>query len=232
VLGYYARKQRGVEQNIHIRTLREHRSCRRCGMPRAMLAVGLCPVAERCGTEPKVIIFMGLAGSGKSTQGQILAAYLHCPWVSTGNLLREHNFDAAIQKQMLKGEIIDDSLTLKVLGAELTRLKIDKNQCILDGSPRTLSQAQWLVKEFGDSITAVINLKTSEATAKTRLLARHRPDDHEAAIAERFGEYDTKIKPILKYLRDSKIEVFEIDGDQALPAVAGDIVEALGIKAI
>lgn len=174
---------------------------------------------------------MGLAGSGKSTQGQILAAYLHCPWVSTGNLLREYNFDADIQKRMLKGEIIDDSLTLKVLGAELSRLEVNKNQCILDGSPRTLTQARWLVDEFKDNIEAVVHLKTSEATAKARLLARHRPDDHEAAIAERFGEYETNIKPILKYLGDNGLPVFEINGEQPLPAVAGDIVKALGIKA-
>lgn len=179
-----------------------------------------------------MIIFMGLAGSGKSTQGQILAAYLHCPWVSTGKLLSEYNFDAAIRKQMLAGEIIDDSLTLKVLGAELGRLEASKKQCVLDGSPRTLTQAHWLVDQFESNITAIIHLKMSVATAKARLLARHRPDDHETAIAERFEEYETNVKPILEYLSASGMDVFEINGEQALPAVTSDIVKALNIKAI
>lgn len=181
-----------------------------------------------------MIIFTGLAGSGKTTQGQILAAYMHCPWISTGNLLREHNFDPEIQKQMLAGEIISDELTLKVLEKELNRLDASKNECILDGSPRTLEQAEWLLaksKAGQLKINAVIHLTISPQASKERLLARQRPDDHAAAIDERFHEYETNIKPILKYLRDNDVKVFDIDGGQALPDVAADIVNDLGIKA-
>lgn len=181
-----------------------------------------------------MIIFTGLAGSGKTTQGQILAAYMHCPWVSTGNLLREHNFDPEIQKQMLAGEIISDEITLKVLGRELKRINAAKKECILDGSPRTLEQAKWLLAkvEAGElKIDAVIHLKISLRVSKERLLARQRPDDHELAIDERFREYETNIKPILRYMKDNNVKVFDIDADQSLPDVAADIVKDLGIKA-
>lgn len=182
-----------------------------------------------------MIIFMGLAGSGKSTQGQILAAYMHCPWISTGNLLREHNFDVEVQQQMLAGEIISDEQTIKILDKELKRLDVDRRECILDGSPRTLEQAKWLINKVKDhelKITAVIHLKISPELSKDRLLARRRPDDHEEAIAERFHEYETQVKPILAYLKTNNIRVFDIDGGQTLPEVAADIVKDLDIKAV
>jgi len=177
---------------------------------------------------------MGLAGSGKSTQGQILAAYMHCPWISTGNLLREHNFDPTVQKQMLAGEIISDEITLKVLDNELNRIKATTRECILDGTPRTINQAEWLVAKVKANqlkISAVIHLKISPENSKARLLSRQRPDDHEEAIDERFIEYETQVKPILRYLKDNQIKVFDIDGSQSLGNVASDIVKDLKIKA-
>ncbi len=163
-----------------------------------------------------MIIFMGLAGSGKSTMGQLLAAHLHCPWISTGNLLRQ-NMDAATQAQMLKGEIISDEQTLAVLDEEFKRIDAAHNQFILDGSPRTMFQAQWLVKkaQAGDlKINAIIHLQVSKDVAKARLLSRHRPDDYDQAIEERFKEYDDAILPILGYLNKEGFKVHAIDSER------------------
>ena len=178
-----------------------------------------------------MIIFMGLAGSGKSTMGQLLAAHLHCPWVSTGNLLRA-KMDQPTQAEMLKGKIISDEQTLAVLDEEFRRIGADQNQFVLDGSPRTMRQAQWLVEKdhAGElKITGVIHLKVAQDTAKKRLLARQRPDDHEQAIAERFREYDEAIVPIIKYLTKEGYKVHDIDADQPPEKVSADINGALGL---
>lgn len=177
-----------------------------------------------------MIIFLGLAGSGKSTQGQLLAAHLHCPRVSTGNLLRDFNMDSEVQKRMLKGEIIDDSTTLSVLENELQRIDASSNEFILDGSPRTLPQARWLLDKARTGqlkITAVIHLRTTQSTAKERLLARKRPDDTEEAISERFSEYENTVKPILDYLKNEGVKVYDIDGDRAPETIAVDIEQRL-----
>jgi len=178
-----------------------------------------------------MIIFMGLAGSGKSTMGQLLAAHLQCPWVSTGSLLRSH-MDKDTQKQMLKGEIISDELTLGVLDEEFRRIGAHEKQFILDGTPRTMRQAEWLVsKDHGGElkITSIIHLAIDKDKAKQRLLKRQRPDDYEQAIAERFREYDESIKPIVKYLTKEGYKFHEINADQKPEAVEADIEKELGI---
>jgi adenylate kinase len=50
-----------------------------------------------------MIIFFGMAGSGKSLQGEILAEKYGWKWLSMGKLLREQD-DAEIQEKQKKGE--------------------------------------------------------------------------------------------------------------------------------
>jgi adenylate kinase family enzyme len=178
-----------------------------------------------------MIVFMGVAGSGKSTMGQLLAAYLHCPWISTGNLLRQ-SMGPEIQKQMLRGEIINDEQTLTVLDDEFRRIGAGQNQFVLDGTPRTMRQAKWLVEKDKSGevkITAIVHLISSQDIAKGRLLARQRPDDHEEAIKARFREYDDSIVPILDFLSSEGYKVHAINAEQRPEKVEADIEKALGI---
>jgi adenylate kinase family enzyme len=177
-----------------------------------------------------MIIFMGVAGSGKSTQAGMLAQELGCQRLGVGDLLRM-NMDGEQAKKMLAGEMISDDILLPILGQEIKKLK--QQQFILDGSPRSMEQAKWWVERAKNGevdITAVIHLKTSEPTAKKRLLARHRPDDREDAIRERFNEYNSTIQPMLSYLREEGIKVYDIDGERAPGVVDKEIKKVLEIN--
>lgn len=176
-----------------------------------------------------MIILMGLAGTGKSTQGRLLAAQLHCAWISTGGLLRQQ-MDQATQADMLQGKIIDDDKTINVLAEEFKRLDAAHNECILDGSPRTMVQAEWLARQAQAGhirITAIIHLIADKAVARQRLLARQRPDDHEAAIAERFREYEEAVVPILNFLQQQGYIVHQVNAEQPAEVVKQDILKAL-----
>jgi adenylate kinase len=175
-----------------------------------------------------MIIFLGLAGSGKSTQSQLLAKKLSCPWLSTGQMLRDTITDSSIKKRMLEGEVLDDSLMLPLLDEQLKRLAA--NEFILDGSPRTLNQAKWLVEKIkyhGINLTAVIHLEASKDEVRKRLLKRGRQDDTETAIEERFREYEKTIIPILNYLRQNNLPVYDIDGQQDPDLVDSNILSVL-----
>ncbi|MGH7928611.1 MAG: adenylate kinase family protein, partial [Candidatus Binatia bacterium] len=107
-----------------------------------------------------MILFFGPPGAGKSVQGQVLAARHDWRWLSTGQLLRDTH-DPEVLKKMQTGALIDSELTSRVLGDALKRSK-DIEHVILDGYPRQLEQAEWLIRsqpEHERSISLVIILE-------------------------------------------------------------------------
>lgn len=176
-----------------------------------------------------MIIFMGVAGSGKSTQAGMLAQKLGCQRLGVGDLLRV-NMNGRQAKKMLAGEMVEDSKLLPLLDKELK--KFSHKQFILDGSPRSMNQAEWWAEKIKSGevkLDAIIHLEVSENTAKKRLLARHRPDDYEGAINERFREYHNTIEPILSYLKGQGFPVYDINSERVPEAVEKDIEKSLGV---
>ena len=140
--------------------------------------------------------------------------------------------DAATQAEMLQGKIIGDEHTINVLQEEFDRIGASHRQFILDGSPRTQFQAEWLidkVKKGELKIDAVFHLMVSKEIAIKILLTRHRPDDHEEAIAERFREYDQQVVPIIKYLNSEGIKVHEISSEALPENIEVELEKVLGI---
>ena len=90
-----------------------------------------------------MIILMGLAGSGKSTQGRILAERLGGEWLSAGQVLRETQ-DPVMREVMDRGELVDDGLVIQLMGARMAQAEAAGKPVILDGYPRTVRQAKWV----------------------------------------------------------------------------------------
>ncbi len=176
-----------------------------------------------------MIIFMGVAGSGKSVQGKLLAEKLKYQWVSTGELLRK-NLVENHRDEMLKGKLLNDKEIIGVIDGFLATAS--PSECILDGFPRTLSQAEWLLNQKvpGDHITAVIHLKADADVVKKRLLDRGRPDDNEVAINQRFKEYNNQTLPIVDLFVENKITVYEIDAERPVEQVHKEILSKLTVK--
>jgi len=176
---------------------------------------------------------MGVAGSGKSVQGKLLADELGYYWLSTGEVLRKHISDER-QDEMLAGKLLDDQEIIGVLGDFLTSFK-KKQECVLDGFPRTLPQAEWLLdqhKRGKIKITAVVCLEALTTTVEKRLLARGRPDDHKEAIQLRFHEYEKQTLPIIESFKQAKIPVYAVDGENQIEEVHQDVLSVLGQKIV
>jgi adenylate kinase len=175
-----------------------------------------------------MIIFMGVAGSGKSLQGRMLADELSLPWLSTGEFLRML-VAGQRRKEMLAGKLLDDQEIIALVQKIFT-LTAGQQEFVLDGFPRTAPQADWLlsqVKHGQLQISSVIHMQASEEVVRDRLLERGRQDDHHDAIAERFEEYRSAILPILDQFKSAGIHVHDIDGEQPVEAVHSHIVQAV-----
>lgn len=160
-----------------------------------------------------MIIFFGPAGAGKSVQGQILSARHGWRWLSAGQLLRDTH-DIELLKQMQTGELISNDAVNEIMSDAIKRSK-DIDHLVLDGFPRQLSQAEWLVEsqaEHERSIALVVVLEVPESELLRRLQLRGRADDTPESVAKRMQIYRTEIYPILTYLTDKHIKIVHIDG--------------------
>ena len=90
-----------------------------------------------------MILFFGPAGAGKSVQGQLLSARHGWRWLSTGQLLRDSH-DPELHKIMSTGALVPSEVTNRLMGEAIVRSQ-DIAHLILDGYPRNMEQAQWLI---------------------------------------------------------------------------------------
>lgn len=175
-----------------------------------------------------MIIFMGVAGSGKSVQGRRLADELGLPWLSTGEFLRML-VSGERRKAMVKGQLLEDAEIIELVQKILSLIN-SKEEFILDGFPRTPEQGDWLlsqVKHKQLKVSAVIHISASEDVVAKRLLSRGRPDDTTEAIRKRFEEYDKAIRPIIDDMKTAQIPVFDISGEGDIEQVHDEILGAI-----
>ena len=175
-----------------------------------------------------MIVFFGPAGSGKSVQGQILAARQGWRWLSSGQLLRDSH-DLEILEGLRTGKLTSTETVNKVLGDALKRAT-NVDRVILDGYPRLLEQAEWLVNsqaDNGHAISLAVVIEVPRAELMKRLEVRGRNDDTPEAIDERLKIYRQEVYPILNYLTEKNIPIAHIDGTGTVGQVHDKIIEEL-----
>lgn len=175
-----------------------------------------------------MIVFMGVAGSGKSAQGRLLADRLGYPWLSTGEFLRML-ISGERRRQMLEGRLLDDAEIISLV-QKIFRIVDTQHEFVMDGFPRTVAQADWLLSQRRHGqldITAVIHLQASEEVVLERLLSRGRQDDQADVIRERFREYENATQPIIDDLKNHGVPVFEINGEGDIETIHESIVKAI-----
>jgi adenylate kinase len=99
-------------------------------------------------SQPKAIILIGPPGSGKGTQAAQLSPALSIPAISTGEMLRREcqsgsDLGKAVQAILASGQLVSDRLMNQVISARLREADCQQG-FLLDGYPRTVSQARFL----------------------------------------------------------------------------------------
>lgn len=175
-----------------------------------------------------MIVFFGPAGAGKSVQGQILAARNGWRWLSAGQMLRDVR-DEELLKTMQKGELVDYKRVNQIIADALERAK-NVEKVVLDGYPRQIEQAKWLIensKTNSRSIDLVVVLEVPKAEILKRLEIRGRADDTPDAIDERLNIYRQEMYPILGYFSEQGVKIVHIDGVGTVGQVHDRIMEEL-----
>lgn len=176
-----------------------------------------------------MIVIMGSVGSGKSGQGRLLADRLGCAYISTGDMSRRDR-DKKAQVQVRNGKLVDDRHIIAMLEQELAGVHSESKELVLDGAPRTIPQAKWLIKKIraGEvKLTAVIYLKVSKAEVVKRLGLRGRTDDDRQVLQQRLREFEKKTLPVVNYLRLQGIRVDDVEGEGTIEQVSHRINQVL-----
>lgn len=173
-----------------------------------------------------MIMLMGVAGTGKSTQGKMLADEKGYAWLSTGEILRVL-ITGSRRQEMLSGKLLTDEEVINVVDKVLEL--IDPNdEFVLDGFPRTMKQLDWLLDQANKGVFSrilVFHLTAPDNVVHDRLLQRGRLDDSEEAISKRLDEYKTETLPIIERLRQSGAKVIEINASNDAEGIHAEIMK-------
>lgn len=121
------------------------------------------------------LILFGAPGAGKGTQADVIAAHLHIPTISTGNLIREALSSGSpmglkAKEFMEQGLLVPDDIVIGIIQERLRQGDCDGG-FILDGFPRTIPQAEAL-ERMGVHIDRVIDIEVADEIIAQRVSGR------------------------------------------------------------
>ena len=204
----------------------------------------------------KRITLLGPPGAGKGTQAKLLAAKNGLVHLSTGDILRDEvardtELGRLAKGYMNRGDLVPDTLIIDMIKGRLD----EDGGFILDGFPRTVTQAEALEKII--SIDVAINIALSREEVIRRLSSRRvcrdcgkiynllynspknegvcdacggelfqRDDDRRQVIENRYDVYIEATAPLINFYKERSL-LKNVDGSQSTEVVSNQILVAL-----
>jgi len=182
------------------------------------------------------VILLGAPGAGKGTQAQFIMQRYGIPQVSTGDMLRAAvkagtELGVAAKKIMDAGQLVSDDIIIGLVKERIAQPDCAKG-FLFDGFPRTIPQAEALVKQ-GIAIDAVVEFAVDDEEVVKRIVGRRvhpgsgrvyhvvynppkvagkddvtgedlvqRPDDSEETVRERLRVYHAQTSLLIGFYND------------------------------
>ena len=184
------------------------------------------------------VLILGAPGSGKGTQGKILAQRLGLVKITTGDILRaavkaETPLGLDAKKFMDAGQLVPDAVILGLIKGELDKPDA-KEGAVFDGFPRTAAQAELVDQTLGargQRLTHVLLLDVSEEELVRRLHGRAalegRTDDTPETVRTRLQVYQQDTAPLVAHYVPRGV-VHRVPGTGSVDEIAGEIKRVLG----
>lgn len=195
------------------------------------------------------VVLLGRQGSGKGTQGALLAERNGWTHLALGDALRRAvraggPRAAALETYLLTGELVPDSLALSVVRDALAHHRFGAG-CVLDGYPRTVRQAELLADVPEGDVGLAVNLAVAPDVVLRRIARRRvcvrcdavtsgagtgtcdrcggptvrRADDEPAVVRRRLARYEERTRPLLDWYSAQGL-LATVDGHGAPDVVA------------
>jgi adenylate kinase len=184
------------------------------------------------------ILILGAPGSGKGTQGKLLAERLKLPKITTGDLIRSAMKDETplgleAKKFYDDGKLVPDSIILGMIKEELDRPEANDG-AILDGFPRTAAQAELVDRTLAkrqQRLNHILLLDVTEDELVRRMSQRAqvegRPDDTPEAIKTRLQVYQRDTAPLIAHYAERGI-VHRVPGTGSVDQISQEIKRIIG----
>ena len=208
------------------------------------------------------LILLGAPGAGKGTQAEAISAKLGIPQISTGNMLREAvkngtELGLKAKEAMESGALVSDEIVIGILKDRIAEPDA-KNGFILDGFPRTVTQAEAL-DSMGVAIDKVLEIHVANERIIARMSGRRvceqcgasyhieykpttkpgicdvcggktvqRADDAPETVLSRLDVYEEKTAPLKDYYWESG-KLVTVEGQEEVADTTALVFKALGI---
>ena len=200
----------------------------------------------------KRLLIFGPPAAGKGTHAKRLAGELRIPHIATGDMLRRAiqegtQFGQHADAYIRRGELVPDELVMALLQERLAKPDATAG-FLLDGFPRTISQARALDARMGEQdeeIDAVLALEAPEEVLVKRISGReicpgcgavfnrfYRParsagrcDDCDSPLTQRSDDGEAAVRQRLEQYRAKTTPVLAFFGAARWPV---HIIESVG----
>lgn len=176
------------------------------------------------------LVLTGAPGSGKGTQGRLLAKKYNLYYISTGALLRREvrsntEIGQHVKDVMDKGDLVSDEIVIQLIEREIQQHNSVRG-FIFKGFPRTVIQAyilDGLLRRLDSTVSFCIELNASTLESIKRLSSRAKTTNSRAydlttdLIIHRLEEYNEKTVAVNNYYdKQNKFATVDASGEEEL----------------